>query len=76
MFHRIQDDERFLDSIIFSDESMFQTASVAYWSEFLSTDPEVWVRFSALPDFLRSSGAVRGSTQPREYNWRATWKKE
>jgi hypothetical protein len=30
------------------------------------------IRFSALPDFLRSSGSGTGSTQPREYNWRAT----
>jgi hypothetical protein len=28
---------------------------VAYWSELLATDPEVGVRFPALPDFLRSS---------------------
>jgi hypothetical protein len=30
------------------------------WSEFLATDPEVWVRFSALPDFLRSMGLEQG----------------
>jgi hypothetical protein len=29
-------------------------ASVVSWSEFLATDPEVWLRFPALPDFLRS----------------------
>jgi hypothetical protein len=34
---------------------------------------ELRVRFPALPDFL-SSGT--GSTQPREYNWGATWKKK
>jgi hypothetical protein len=33
------------------------------------------VRFPALPDFLRSSGPGRGSTQPCEYNSGATWKK-
>jgi hypothetical protein len=27
-----------------------------------------WVRFPALPDFLRSSGSGTGSTQPREDN--------
>jgi hypothetical protein len=37
-------------------------------SEFLATDPEVWVRFPALPDFLRDRGSGTGSTQPREYN--------
>jgi hypothetical protein len=34
----------------------------------LPTDPEVRVRFPALPDFLRSSKSGTGSTQPREYN--------
>jgi hypothetical protein len=52
------------------------TASVVYWSEFLATDPEVRARFQALPDFLRSSESGTGSTQPREYNWGATWKKK
>jgi hypothetical protein len=45
------------------------------WSGFLATDPEVRVRFPELPHFLRSSGSGTGSTQPREYNWEATWKK-
>jgi hypothetical protein len=35
-----------------------------------------WVRFPALPDFLRGSRSGRGSTQPREDNWGATWKKK
>jgi hypothetical protein len=34
------------------------------------------VRFPALPDFLRCSGAGTGSTQPREDNWGATWMKK
>jgi hypothetical protein len=44
------------------------TASVVLWSELLATDPEVGVRFSALPDFLKSSGSGTGSTQAHEYN--------
>jgi hypothetical protein len=37
-------------------------------SSWLATDPEVRVRFPALPHFLRSSGSGTGSTQPSEYN--------
>jgi hypothetical protein len=47
---------------------------VVEWSEYLAADPELRVRFPALPDFLRSSGSGTGFTQPREYNWAATWK--
>jgi hypothetical protein len=42
----------------------------------LATDPEVRVRFPALPHFLRSSVSGTGSTQPRELNWGAAWKKK
>jgi hypothetical protein len=34
----------------------------------VATDPEVRVRFPALPDSLRGNGPGTGSTQPREYN--------
>jgi hypothetical protein len=43
------------------------TASVVQWSEFLAIDPEVRVRFPALPAVL-SSGSGTGYSQPREYN--------
>jgi hypothetical protein len=41
---------------------------VVQWSGFLDTDPEVRVRFPALPDFLRSSGSGTGSARRRVYN--------
>jgi hypothetical protein len=44
------------------------TAFVVKSSDFLATDPEVRVRFPALPNFLGSSGARTGSTQSQEYN--------
>jgi hypothetical protein len=34
-----------------------------------------WVRFLALPRYLRSSGSGKGSSQPYQYNWGAAWKK-
>jgi hypothetical protein len=46
----------------------WETASVVKWSKFLATDPEIRVRFPALPDFLRSSGFLTGSVQHHEYN--------
>jgi hypothetical protein len=45
-----------------SSEKQSSTASVG-------TDPEVRVLFQALPDFQRSSGSGKGSTQPREYSY-------
>jgi hypothetical protein len=55
---------------------------IALKSDKMSEGPSLWssgqsfwlqiqrsrVRFSALPDFLRSSGSGTGSTQPREDN--------
>jgi hypothetical protein len=37
-----------------------ETASVVQWSEFLATDPEVRLRFPALPDFWEVVGLERG----------------
>jgi hypothetical protein len=48
--------------------SLAPTGNLVRWSEFLATDPEVRVRFPALPHLLRSSGSGTGSTQRREYN--------
>jgi hypothetical protein len=52
-----------------------------YWPPLWSSGQSSWlqiqrsqVRFPALPHFLRSSGSGTGSTQPREDNWRVTWK--
>jgi hypothetical protein len=47
-----------------------EKSSPPLWSSghSMSTDPEVRVRFSALPDFVRSIESGTGSTQPREYN--------
>jgi hypothetical protein len=42
-----------------------KTDSVIWWSEFLSTDSEVRVRFSAQPYFMRSSGTGSGFTETR-----------
>jgi hypothetical protein len=41
---------------------------VVQWLEFMATDPDVRVRFPALPDFPTSSGSGTGLTQLREYN--------
>jgi hypothetical protein len=41
-----------------------------------SRGPEVRVLFPSLPDFLGSSGSGTVSTQPRKYNWGATWKEK
>jgi hypothetical protein len=49
--------------------------SSSSWHSLWSTDPKVRVRFLALPDFLKSSRSGTGFAQPREYNWRATWKR-
>jgi hypothetical protein len=45
-------------------------------SSWLKIHPVVRVRFPALTDFLRSSESGKRSTQSREYNWGATWKKK
>jgi hypothetical protein len=44
----------------------------SFWLQFQRS----WVRFLALPDFLRCRGSGTGSTEPREDNWGATWMKK
>jgi hypothetical protein len=67
--------DRIWNTIIIKESNIFNLNARIQWSEFLATDPEVRVRFPALPDFLSSSESGTGSTQTREYNWGATWKK-
>jgi hypothetical protein len=50
---------------------VYNTYGLPLWSSGQSS----WVRFPALPYFMRSVGSTMGSTQPHEYNWGATWKK-
>jgi hypothetical protein len=58
----------------------FYCLCIEWWPPLWSSDHGSWlqvqvrVRFPAQPDFLRS-GSGTGSTQPRNYNWGATWKK-
>jgi hypothetical protein len=59
-------DAKIADFRHMGDES--ETASVVLWSGYLATDPEVWVRFPALPHFLSSSGSGTGSSQTHEDN--------
>jgi hypothetical protein len=57
----------FLDRMEMMDKD--QKLSIPdYYYPIRTTYPEAWVRFPALPDFLRSSGSGTGSTQSREYN--------
>jgi hypothetical protein len=65
-----------IEFICYVEESRPPLWSSGQRSEFLATDPEVWARFPALPDFLRSSGSGMRSIHPREYNLGATWKKK
>jgi hypothetical protein len=51
-------------SIISNNITSFQTASVVQWSEFLATDPEVRVRFPALPETKIVVGLERGPLSP------------
>jgi hypothetical protein len=60
------------DSMLISEK---EKRPISKQNKLLTTDPEVRVRFPALPDFLRSSGSGTGSTQ-HEYKWEDAWKKK
>jgi hypothetical protein len=49
-------------TVIDLDPAAAVVGAYTQWSEFLATDPEVQVRFPALPDFLRSSWSETWST--------------
>jgi hypothetical protein len=57
-----------LHRLAFRTPVVLWTTSVVKWSDFLATDPELLVRFPALPNVLSSSASGNGSTQRREYN--------
>jgi hypothetical protein len=44
----------------------FSLCHIKVYIRLLATDPEVWVRFPALPDFLRSGGSGTGSLLGRK----------
>jgi hypothetical protein len=69
--------------VLLAGDKTEHTTLKSIWGKLvISTRPPLWssgqsfwlqvqrsrVRFLAIPDFLRSSGAGRGSTQPREDN--------
>jgi hypothetical protein len=57
-------------------EYFFQLMQPPLWSSGQSSWLQIQRsrdRFPALSEFLRSSGSGTGSTQPRKYNWGATW---
>jgi hypothetical protein len=46
----------------------YRTATMVWWSKFLAKDPEIRVRFQALPEFFRRIESGTGSAQSCEYN--------
>jgi hypothetical protein len=53
-----------LDFLGFSPVNNLWSSGQGFWLQIQRS----WVRFPALPDFLRSSGSGTGSTQRREDN--------
>jgi hypothetical protein len=61
----------------------FLTLCILKWPLLWSSGQSFWLQiqrsgvlFPALPDFLTSRESGTGSTQPRDYNWGATWMKK
>jgi hypothetical protein len=61
----------FIVNIVVNEEGRGELSVLDFGARFRNP-----VRFPALPVCLRSTGSGTVSTQPREYNWGATWKKK
>jgi hypothetical protein len=58
---------------------LFNVQRLPLWSSNQSSwllTQRSWVRFPALPNFLRSSGSGTGPIRLREHKWGAVWKKK
>jgi hypothetical protein len=70
---------RFLKGIRHTKKCLFQFVYHSYWPPLCSSGQSSWLQIRRLGFDSRhyhkkiSSGSGTGSTQPREYNWGATW---